>query len=220
VHVAPPELMPVATARLHVKAEPDAVAPLENFHLARDVALFSRVLRHAEGRRRVVAIFLTFVVATVANMFGQVRLNEWNGKFFDAVGRKDLSDFLHLIWAFLIIIAVLLALTVSQTFLQERLKFRLREWITRHLLREWLKPMRVYQLSFAGAYGHNPDQRIQEDTRLLGDYTADLGCGLVYALLQIIAFVGVLWALSAQVIFQVAGYDIAIPGYMVWCALA
>ena len=43
---------------------------------------------------------------------------------------------------------------------------------------------------------------------------------VVYSLLQIIAFVGVLWALSAQVIFQVAGYDIAIPGYMVWCALA
>ena len=124
------------------------------------------------------------------------------------------------LWTFLVIIAVLLALTVAQTFLQESLKFRLREWITRHLLVEWLKPMRVYQLSFAGQYGHNPDQRIQEDTRLLGDYTADLGCGIVYSLLQIVAFVGVLWALSAQVTFQVAGYDIAIPGYMVWCALA
>ena len=38
--------------------------------------------------------------------------------------------------------------------------------------------------------------------------------------MQIVAFVGVLWTLSAQVTFQVAGYDIAIPGYMVWCALA
>jgi putative ATP-binding cassette transporter len=153
-------------------------------------------------------------------MLGQVELNDWNGRFFDAVGRKDLSGFVHDVWTFLIIIAVLLALTVAQTFLQERLKFRLREWIARHLLVEWLKPMRIYQLSFAGQYGHNPDQRIQEDTRLLGDYSADLGCGMVYSLLQIVAFVGVLWVLSAQVTFQVAGYDIAIPGYMVWCALA
>ena len=113
-----------------------------------------------------------------------------------------------------------MALTVAQTFLQERLKFRLREWIARHLLAEWLKPMRIYQLSFAGLYGRNPDQRIQEDTRLLGDYTADLGCGIIYSLLQIVAFVGVLWALSAQVTFQVAGHDVAIPGYMVWCAFA
>src|SRR5664279_708780 len=195
-------------------------APTQNFNLARDLTLFARVLRRAEGGRWVMAIFLASTAVTIANMFGQVALNDWNGRFFDAVGRKDLSGFVHDLWTFLVIIAVLLALTVANTFLQERLKFRLREWITRHLLVEWLKPLRVYQLGFAGQYGHNPDQRIQEDTRLLGDYTADLGCGIVYALLQIIAFVGVLWALSAQVTFQVAGHDIAIPGYMVWCALA
>jgi putative ATP-binding cassette transporter len=193
-------------------------ASTQHFNLARDLALFARV--RAEGGRRVVAIFVASTAVTIANMFGQVRLNEWNGQFFDAVGRKDLSGFVHDLGTFLVIIAALLALTVANTFLQERLKFRLREWITRHLLVEWLKPLRVYQLSFAGEYGHNPDQRIQEDTRLLGDYSADLGCGIVYSLLQIVAFVGVLWALSAQVTFQVAGYDIAIPGYMVWCALA
>jgi len=196
-----------------------AAPQVQNFDLPRDLALFARVLRRAEGGRRVMAIFVISIAVTIANMFGQVRLNEWNGRFFDAVGRKDLSSFVHHLWTFLVIIALLLALIVAQTFLQETLKFRLREWITRHLLAEWLKPMRVYQLSFAGLYGRNPDQRIQEDTRLLGDYTADLGCGIVYSLLQIVAFVGVLWTLSAQITFKAAGYDIAIPGYMVWCAL-
>src|SRR5664279_4684752 len=213
-------IIPIAPARPPLADEVIAAAQMQDFDLARDLTLFARVLRRAEGGRHVVAIFVASTAVTIANMFGQVRLNEWNGQFFDAVGRKDLSGFVHDLWTFLVIIAVLLALTVANTFLQERLKFRLREWITRHLLVEWLKPLRVYQLSFAGEYGHNPDQRIQEDTRLLGDYTADLGCGIVYSLLQIVAFVGVLWALSAQVTFQLAGYDIAIPGYMVWCALA
>jgi putative ATP-binding cassette transporter len=212
-------IIPTAAARPAL-ADELAAAPVQDFDLPRDVALFARVLRRAEGGRRVVAIFVVSIAVTIANMSGQVRLNQWNGEFFDAVGRKDLSGFVHDLLTFLVIIAVLLALTVAQTFLQESLKYRLREWISRHLLVEWLKPMRVYQLSFAGQYGRNPDQRIQEDTRLLGDYTADLGCGIVYALLQIVAFVGVLWALSAQVTFQVGGYDIAIPGYMVWCALA
>lgn len=197
-----------------------AAAPAEKFNLLRDLSLFARVLRRAPGGRIVLAIFVASIAVTIANMLGQVRLNVWNGDFFDAVGRKDLSAFVHFLWTFVVIIAVLLALTVAQTFLQERLKYRLREWIARHLLVEWLKPMRIYQLSFAGLYGRNPDQRIQEDTRLLGDYTADLGCGIIYSLLQIVAFVGVLWALSSQVKFQVAGHDIAIPGYMVWCALA
>ena len=213
-------IAPIAAARPSLADEFIATAPTQNFDLAGDLRLFARVLRRAEGGQRVVTIFVVSVAVTIANMFGQVQLNRWNGQFFDAVGRKDLSGFVHHLWTFLVIIAVLLTLTVAQTFLQERLKFRLREWIARHLLVEWLKPMRVYQLSFAGSYGHNPDQRIQEDTRLLGDYTADLGCGAVYSLLQIVAFIGVLWALSAQVMFQVDGYDIAIPGYMVWCALA
>jgi putative ATP-binding cassette transporter len=204
-------MIPIAAASPPLADELTKAAPTQDFNLARDLTLFARV--RAEGGRHVVAIFVASTAVTIANMFGQVRLNEWNGQFFDAVGRKDLSGFVHDLWTFLVIIAVLLALTVAQTFLQERLKFRLREWITRHLLVEWLKPLRVYQLSFAGEYGRNPDQRIQEDTRLLGDYSADLGCGIVYSLLQIIAFVGVLWALSAQVTFQVAGYDIAIPGY-------
>ena len=212
-------IIPVAAGK-PAFADEVAAAPVQDFNLARDTALFVRVLRRAQGGRRVAAIFAASILVTVANMLGQVRLNVWNGQFFDAVGRKDLSDFVHHLWTFLVIIAVLLALTAAQTFLQERLKFRLREWISRHLLVEWLKPMRIYQLSFAGLYGRNPDQRIQEDTRLLGDYSADLGCGIVYSLLQIVAFVGVLWALSAQVTFQVAGHDIAIPGYMVWCALA
>lgn len=194
-------------------------AQLRDFDLARDLLLFARVLRRAPGGQRVMAIFVASIVVTIGNMVGQVWLNEWNGQFFDALARKEMAEFLHHLWTFVVIIAVLLALTVAQTFLQERLKLRLREWIARHLLVAWLKPMRVYQLSFAGPYGRNPDQRLQEDTRLLGDLTADLGCGLVYSLLQIVAFVGVLWALSAQVAFDVAGHHIAIPGYMVWCAI-
>jgi putative ATP-binding cassette transporter len=174
----PPEVPPTALPVLPILPiirVPPATSPLadeliapaskQDFNLARDLTLFSRVLRRAEGGRWVMAIFVASAVVTIANMFGQVELNDWNGRFFDAVGRKDLTGFVHDLWTFLVIIGVLLALTVAQTFLQERLKFRLREWIARHLLFEWLKPLRVYQLSFAGKYGNNPDQRIQEDTR-------------------------------------------------------
>jgi len=135
-HAAQPVLpiipiIPIAAARPPLADDLITAAPTQDFNLARDLALFARV--RAEGGRRVVAIFVVSTAVTIANMFGQVRLNEWNGQFFDAVGRKDLSGFVHDLWTFLVIIAVLLALTVAQTFLQERLKFRLREWITRHL---------------------------------------------------------------------------------------
>ncbi len=190
-----------------------------DFDIVRDFSLVRRALWPAPGRARVVIIFLAWSALAVANMAGQVRLNEWNGAFFDAIGNKQITNFVYQIWTFLIIVTALLVLTVGQTFLQERLKFRLREWITRHLLAEWLRPMRVYQLTFAGDTAQNPDQRIQEDTRLLGDSTADLGCGLIYSLMQIVAFVGVLWTLSTQIVFNIGDHRLIIPGYMVWCAL-
>src|ERR1039457_1217514 len=65
-------------------------APTQDFNLARDLTLFARVLRRAKGGRWVMAIFLASTAVTIANMFGQVELNNWNGQFFDAVGRKDL----------------------------------------------------------------------------------------------------------------------------------
>jgi hypothetical protein len=51
---------------------------MQDFNLARDLALFARVLRRAEGGRRVIVPFPISVVVTIANMLGQVRLNERN----------------------------------------------------------------------------------------------------------------------------------------------
>ena len=218
--VFPPVIPPIFPANtLPPSAFRSAAAPAEDFNIAHDIALFARALRGVTGAKVVLTFFIGWVLATVASMVGQVRFNSWYGQFFDAIGRKDLQGFVHSLWIFVPLVAVMLALTVAQTFLQERLKFRLREWISRHLLAEWLKPMRIYQMSFASD-GENPDQRIQEDTRLLGDYSADLGCGAINSVLQFAAFVGVLWGLSTQVAFDIAGHNIAIPGYMVWCALA
>ena len=86
-------IIPIAAARPPLAGALIKVAPTQDFNLARDLALFARV--RAEGGRRVVAIFVASTAVTIANMFGQVKLNDWNGRFFDAVGRKDLSGFVH-----------------------------------------------------------------------------------------------------------------------------
>lgn len=202
-------------------AAEDAVAPSsEDFDIAGDLALLGRALRSVTGIKYLLGLYATATIATLCINFGNVRLNKWNGNFFDAISHKDITKFFDLIGAFVPLVAVLLALTVTQTFAQERLKFRLREWISRHLLDEWLQPMRIYHLNFVGADGHNPDQRIQEDTKVIGDFTVDLLCGATGALIQMIAFIGVLWVLSTNVTFDIRDHHIAIPGYMVWCVLA
>ena len=67
-------IIPIAAARPSLADELiTSRARRRDFNLARDLTLFARVLRRAEGGRRVVAIFVVSIAVTIANMFGQVR---------------------------------------------------------------------------------------------------------------------------------------------------
>jgi putative ATP-binding cassette transporter len=153
------------------------------------------------------------------NIFGQVYLNRWQRSFFDAIEKKDLGLIGQELMVFLGIVAVLLTIVVSQTWLHEMLKVRLREWLTHHLLDLWFPPGRAYRLGMSEETGVNPDQRIQEDTRNLSEMSADLGIGFLQSALLLVSFIGVLWGMSQNITFSTLGFAIAIPGYMVWAAL-
>ena len=176
------------------------------------------MLSPARNRIALLAIGLAFIIC--ANAVGQIRLNSWNGDFYDALELKDVAAFSFQILVFVIIVGSLLILVVAQTWLDELAKIRLREWLTHDLLDEWLAPKRAYFIAFAGEIGTNPDQRMQEDARHLCELSAELGAGLLQASLLLASFIGVLWLLSTLVVFTVDGQQYDIPGYMVWCALA
>jgi putative ATP-binding cassette transporter len=160
------------------------------------------------------------VLVIGANSAGQIRLNAWHGDFFDAIEQRDFGIFAVQLLVFGAIVGGLLVLIVAQTWLREMLQVRLREWLTHDLLDRWLAPKRAYLLGHAGEIGVNPDQRVHEDTRHLVDLSTTLAVGLLQGSLLLLSFLGVLWVLSAQVVFEIGDRSFTIPGYMVWCALA
>ncbi|WP_457089288.1 ABC transporter ATP-binding protein/permease [Microvirga sp. P5_D2] len=180
--------------------------------------LFRDMFRNRKGWP-MIRLGIAIVVILIGNMVGQIRLNQWNGAFFDAVENRDTSAFFHQLLVFLVIVAVLLGLVVAQTWLQERLKIRLRERLTHVLLDIWLKPNRAYQLGFMGESSGQPDQRLQEDCRLFSELSTELGVGMLQAFLLLVSFMGVLWTLSGTTTFMFNGDEVSIPGYMVWVAL-
>jgi putative ATP-binding cassette transporter len=184
------------------------------------LATLVRAMRASPQRRTLLSLPIGSVLVIGAIAAGQVRLNAWQGAFYDSLQQHDLHVFMRQLVLFTGIVAVLLSLVVAQTWLAEVFKVRLRAWLARDLLDEWLRPKRAYLFAFAGDIGNNPDQRIHEDARHLSELSADLGNGLVQASLLLFSFIGVLWVLSAQVRFNFHGKEFAIPGYMVWCALA
>jgi len=120
---------------------------------------------------------------------------------------------------FLLIAGALLVLNVAQRWLVETLKFRLREGLVQDLVGHWMKPRRAFWLAHAGPMGVNPDQRMHEDARKLCELSGDLGVGLLQASILFASFAGILWVLSSDFSFRIAGDDYAIPGFMLWAAI-
>ncbi len=164
-----------------------------------------------------IAVFLVVVVTA----YGQIRLNSWNKPFYDALSRRDLGDFVFQLGVFFIIAGAILVLNVGQRWFVEMLKIKLREGLVQDLLKFWMLPRRAFWLANAGGpMGVNPDQRMHEDARKLCDLTADLGTGLLQASILFITFAGVLWVLSNDFSFRIQDVDYAIPGFMLWAAIA
>jgi putative ATP-binding cassette transporter len=161
------------------------------------------------------ALFL--VIAATA--YGQIRLNNWNQPFYDALSRHDFAQFLVQLGVFGLIAGALLVLNVAQRWLGETLKLRLRQGLVRDLTENWLQPGRAFRLSLAGPMGVNPDQRMHEDARHLTELSADLGVGLLQSSILLVTFVKVLWSLSTDFVFRLGDSHFEIPGYMVWAAI-
>lgn len=183
--------------------------------------MIARAIRKSPVGRRIALLVLGLTVAILVTTYGQIILNEWHQPFYDAITRRDLNDFLHQLGVYFVIVACLLVLDVSQRWLTETLKFRLREGLTRDLLTLWMAPRRAFWLATSGSQmGVNPDQRISEDAQKLCDISADLSIGLFRASVLLVGFAGVLWTISDDFTFTVGGVDYAVPGFMLWAAIS
>jgi len=208
-------------------AEPSAppVAAAGPAGSSAQVRLFSqldmmiRALWASPARRAIVRLMGAAVLVIAATTYGQVRLNRWNQPFYDALSRRNMRGFAFQLVVFAVIAGVLLLLNVSQRWLGETLKVKLREGLVHDLIEGWMQPRRAFQLESAGPIGVHPDQRLHEDTRHLTELSSDLALGLVQSSALLVSFVGVLWSISRGFALRIGGVILAVPGYMVWAAV-
>ena len=187
--------------------------------LVPQLGMMARALWAAPVRNTLFLLSGALFVVIAVTAYGQIRLNNWNQPFYDALSRRDFAQFLAQLGVFGLLAGALLVLNVAQRWLGETLKLRLRQGLARDLIQNWLQPGRAFRLANAGPIGVNPDQRMHEDARHLTELSADLGIGLLQSSILLVTFVKVLWSLSNDFAFHLGGRHFAVPGYMVWAAL-
>jgi putative ATP-binding cassette transporter len=197
-----------------------AVPDVPRATLARQLTMMFHALVQSRVRNMLFVLGGMLVAVICLTAYGQIRLNDWNQPFYDALSHRNFPGFLRQLGVFGMITACLLVLNVGQRWLSETLKLKLREGLAEDLITNWLKPMRAFRLASAGPIGVNPDQRMHEDARHLTELSADLGTGLLQAAILLTMFIGVLWRISSDFAVQFHGHTYTIPGYMVWAAIA
>ncbi|MCB4768991.1 ABC transporter ATP-binding protein/permease [Ancylobacter sp. Lp-2] len=166
-------------------------------------------------------ILLAAVVALeVGWVYGTVLLNQWNNAFYNAIQEKDYPAFVHQFWLFGLYAAVLIVIAVYQIYLRQWLEIRWRTWMTEKYLSAWLDHQTHYRLRLKGDTADNPDQRIAEDIRSYIGTTISLFIGILNAVMTLVSFAVILWGLSGDFHLPLFGYEIDIPGYLVWAAFA
>lgn len=157
---------------------------------------------------------------TLSSVWFNVRMNQWNGEFYNALQRLDGAAVYQLIQHFLIIIVGLISVVVMGDYLRQKMIIRWRQGMTEHVLKRWLSNnSRHYKLRLLAQEPDNPDQRIAEDIRLLIESTLRLTVTFLHSLLTLISFATILWTLSGALLFSAFNIEWSISGYMFWACI-
>ncbi|WP_431821182.1 ABC transporter ATP-binding protein/permease [Burkholderia sp. F1] len=162
-------------------------------------------------------LLVTIVVINLCVVWINVKLNQWNAQFYNALQAKNVHDFPGLLMQFSALAFGFIILAVYGRYLRQMLGFRWRQWLTNRFLNEWLGDRAFYRIE-RDRLADNPDQRITDDLQSFATTTLALSLDLLSTVVTLVSFITILWSLAGALTFTLGGTPIAIPGYMVWAA--
>jgi putative ATP-binding cassette transporter len=165
----------------------------------------------ADTRGEALGLLLLLLALNGAEVALFLRFNTWNRDLFDALEQRDADRVLLECGVLALIVLGFCAITSTALLVRRRMALGWRTWLAARLTAGWIA-------AGEGAAA-NPDGRIAEDARVATEEAVELFSSLVNALITLVCFVGVLWALSDHPPVQLDGLSILVPGYLVWLAI-
>jgi len=176
----------------------------------------------SDQRAKGFTLLATVVGLALMAVYMEVQFTSWYKDSYDTLQTKDGEEFARQLGRFTLLAFTWIIIVVYQRYFQQMLQIEWRSWLTDRFLADWMKDQAYYRMqllaragSAPAAVADNPDQRIADDLRIFVDYTLSLALGLLSAVVTLVTFVLILWAISGTIEL----WGITIPGYMVWAAL-
>lgn len=173
----------------------------------------------SEDRWRGRALLAGVIAAEFSLVYVAVVTNQWNGRFFNALEKRDWDTVrFELVIYGLIVIGNILA-GAGMYWVGQHFQMRWRRWMTERFVGVWMSDARHYRVRFVDPNVDNIHLRIANDIGVFIQRTYEIGSGLVGVIVMLISFAIILGGLSSTTPLPLFGYDLSFPGYLVVVAI-
>jgi putative ATP-binding cassette transporter len=159
------------------------------------------------------------IALELGTVYANVRLAHAERDVLDALEQKQAVVFFADTGIFLAAMVAFTLVSTYRVYIRQALEIRWRSGLTDHYLERWIGRQAYSQARLHGDEVDNPDQRIAEDVR---DYVASalgLSLSMLSAVITLLSFGGLLWALSRDFRLPLDGTELHVPGLMLWVAV-
>jgi vitamin B12/bleomycin/antimicrobial peptide transport system ATP-binding/permease protein len=174
--------------------------------------------RHSSQRHVGWLLALVIALLVAASTWLNVRVNQVNKAFYDALQNLNAPAFNQSVLQFFIIVAFLVAVVTLQSYLEQSLEIKWRRNLTDSMMGRWLQGDTFYRIERDNLCD-NPDQRLSQDISEYVKLMLSLGIGFVANLGTLLSMGWILWLSAGPMSFNISGSVITIPGYLFWLAI-
>uniref|UniRef100_A0A0C1NCL5 ABC transporter ATP-binding protein n=1 Tax=Tolypothrix bouteillei VB521301 TaxID=1479485 RepID=A0A0C1NCL5_9CYAN len=161
------------------------------------------------SNKKWLAISLAFMLLVLLQATTQLSVmsNIQQGNFLSALAAKDPQRFWTSIGLFLGLQITSVLLWSGYTYIRFKLILYWRYWLTNHFISQYLSNRAFYEISQLHKDIDNPDQRITEDIQGFTEVTFSIFLDVFNTVIQVIAFSGILWAISPNLMIFLLIYS-------------
>ncbi len=135
-----------------------------------------------------------------------VVLNNKRGVLISSLSSKDEARFWETVLIFIGVLVAYAPLLGGYDYLQKRVGVEWRRWLTGRFVDDYFKDRSFYEIQLFKTDIDNPDQRIAEDVRNFTQESLAFLLVVAGSVLQVIAFSGVLWGISTNLVWFLVLY--------------
>lgn len=151
-------------------------------------------------------LLLLLVLLLLASTGLSVVLNAKRGELISALSAQDQPRFSQTVIIFVVVLVAYAPLLGIYNYLQDLLGLFWRKWLTNSFLDNYFSNRAFYHINSSNAEIDNPDQRIAEDVKSFTQDSLKFWLIFVESILKVIAFSGVLWGISRNLVIFLVVY--------------